>query len=384
MLRKHILLWAPLFFTVLFYSCMTSAPISDRYTGEDKQVFDLIERLKKNPNDHEAERLLPEIYQQALDAKRDFNQNILTQMPPGDRYLEKSKHLEVLQKMYMDIKASPAASRVVPNPWDPSVAIQTNRNNAAREYYSQGMTYLGYNNRAYAAKAYEMFDKANRVVPGYQNVTQMMAQAQQLSVIHVVVRPVNYYNYSYNYWGFQNDFLQNQMVRDLNMSSFRDTRFYTEWEARNQHVQMDKVVELNIVDMFIGQSRTQTNTIQRSAQIETGSTKAIPPKPIYETVYATVYVTTRIMESRAALECRIYDRTTNGNIFFDRFPGVYNWRSQTATYRGDRRALTQEDQRLINNGGVVTQPTRNEIASRLINDSYGLLLNSIRNGVRFN
>ena len=342
-------LFSILFSFLFLDSCITSEPISSRYTGQDKQVFDLIDRLSKNPNDHEAEKLLPDIYKQALDYKRQLNQDVLSQMPPGDRYIEKAKQLEVLQKMYTNIKSSPGASRVVPNPWDPSGEIQTNKNNAAREYYGQGMTYLNYNNRAYAGKAYDMFEKANRAVPGYMNVVQMMEESKRLSIVHVVVRPVNYYNYNYSYWGFQNDFLQNQMVRDLNASSFRDARFYTEWDARNQRIQMDKVVDLNIANIFIGQSYAQNNTYQRSAQIQKGTTKSIPAQPVYETVYATVYVTTRILESNASLECRIYDQATGTNLFFDRFPGRYNWRVQSATFKGDRRALTSEDLRMISN-----------------------------------
>lgn len=383
MKQLALFFFSALLFSLVLNSCKTSEPISSRYTGQDKQVFDLIDRLLRNPNDHEAEKLLPDIYQQALDSKRQLNQDVLSQMPPGDRYMEKAKQLEVLQKMYTDIKSSPAASRAVPNPWDPSGAIQTNKNDAAREYYGQGMTYLNYNNRAYAGKAYDMFEKANRAVPGYENVVQMMEESKRLSIIHVVVRPVNYYNYNYSYWGFQNDFLQNQMVRDLNATSFRDARFYTEWDARNQRIQMDKVVDLNIVNMFIGQSYSQNNTYQRSAQIQKGTTKSIPAQPIYETVNATVYVTTRILESNASLECRIYDQATGANLFFDRFPGRYNWRVQSATFKGDRRALTSEDLRLISNNTNTSVPSRNEIASRLINDCYGQLINSIKNAVRF-
>lgn len=383
MFKGH-LLFAALLFILLLQSCTTTAPLSSRFTGEDKQVFDLIDRLNKNSGDYEAFRMLPDIYKQALDSKRQLNQELLTQMPPGDRYIEKAKQLEVLQKMFTDIKASPAASKAVPNPWNPSDAIQKNRNDAAKEYYGQGMTYLNYNNRAYAAKAYDMFDKANRAVPGYLNVGQMMAEAKRLSTIYVAVRPVNYNNYNYGHWGFQNDFLQNQMVRDLNASSFRDTKFFTEWDARNQHVQMDKMVDLNIVDLFIGQSYTQNNMYQRSAKIQTGTTKSIPAEPVFTTVYATIYVTTRLLESHAALECRIYDWATGANVFFDRFPGRYNWQVQSATYKGDRRALTSEDLVILSNNTTSTVPSRNEIAARLLNDCYGQLLNSIRNGVRFN
>jgi hypothetical protein len=133
----------------------------------------------------------------------------------------------------------------------------------------------------------------------------------------------------------------------------------------------------------VGQVYNDDYTINRSKQIQTGETKAEPPQPIYETVHAIVYVTRRIMESHASLECRIYDQATGSNILFDRFPDNYAWRQESARYTGDSRALETSDLTLINNQPNNSFPARNEITQRLVDNCYSSLLSRIRNGVTF-
>jgi hypothetical protein len=220
-------------------------------------------------------------------------------------------------------------------------------------------------------------------VPNYKDVNDLLRQAEEQAMIRVVVNPVQYYRYGFSYWGFQNDWLQQQMVRDLNAGSFRNVRFYTDWEARNQNIHADRVVDLQFTNIFIGQVANDNRTYQRSAEVQTGTTKSLPVKPVYTTVRATVFVTRQILQSNASLECRIYDRATDRNILYDNFPDNYVWRQERATYRGDQRALTPEDLRLINNRFDDRPPTRNQLADRLIRNCYNLLLNRIQSGVSF-
>ncbi|HEY5368744.1 MAG TPA: hypothetical protein VIJ75_07110 [Hanamia sp.] len=367
----------------LIYGCSSTSRVKARYTADDKTVFDLIERLKKNPNDADAAKLLPEAYKQAAQVRKALNANSYDNMNPGDRWMEISKQLLVAEQMYTDIKAAPAASKAVPNPWDPTLKIQNAKLNAAGEYYDQGLEYLNYNNRPYAQKAYDMFAKANAAYPNYMDVKNKMAQATDLATVKVLVMPVNYYSFGWNYWGFQNDYLQYKIVRDLNNSSYRDVRFYTNADINLQHLQADRVVELNFTELNVGQVYTDDYTINRSKKIKAGETKSIPAQPIYETVNATLYVKRSIMQSRASLECRIFDRATNNNILYDRFPDNYTWKQESARFTGDRRPLESSDLMLINNSGNVRLPTRNEIAQRLVDNCYSLLLSRIRNGVNF-
>ncbi len=365
------------------YSCGTSHAISKRYTYEDKTVFDLIERLNKNPKDEQAAEQLPAAYEAAL-AKR--SETIIAEKSNGhlgDRWMEIAREREVTLQMYQAIKASPAASKVIPHPKDPSESIRIARTEAADEYYNQGMQFMTYNNRQYALQAYDFFVKADKAVPGYKDVRIQMQVALEKGTITVMVNPVRYNRFGYSYWGYQNDWMQQQMVRDLNSGSFRDTRFYSDWEVRTRTLHPDRVVDLNFTDLYIGQIVRDNYTIQRSAQVQVGTTKSVPAKPVYQTVTATVYVNRRIMESNATLECRIYEWATGRNILYDRFPDRYTWREETATYRGDQRALTPSDWNLINNRFNNNPPSRNELADRLIRNCYGLLLSRIRTGVRF-
>jgi hypothetical protein len=368
---------------LLLFACGTGNRLSQRYTFEDKTVFELIEKLNKNPNDKPSAELLPPAYQAALDKRKEIIIANKNSGSLGDRWMEIVQEREVLLQMYNAIKASPAASKAIPNLKDPTPAIASAKEKAASEYYSQGVQSLNYNNRQYALQAYDFFSKANRAVPNYKDVNDLLRQAEEQAMIRVVVNPVQYYRYGFSYWGFQNDWLQQQMVRDLNAGSFRNVRFYTDWEARNQNIHADRVVDLQFTNIFIGQVANDNRTYQRSAEVQTGTTKSLPVKPVYTTVRATVFVTRQILQSNASLECRIYDRATDRNILYDNFPDNYVWRQERATYRGDQRALTPEDLRLINNRFDDRPPTRNQLADRLIRNCYNLLLNRIQSGVSF-
>jgi len=378
---KHIL--QLLLFGLVLTACSPTKQIEKRYTPDDKLVFDLIERLKKNPNDADAAKQLPEAYEQAAEVRKNINSNTFNNMNEGDRWIEISKQLLVAQQLYSEIKGSPVISKIIPNPWDPTVKIQEAKQKAAEEYYNQGQQYLTYNNRPYARKAYDMFVKANTAYPNYKDVREMMQQSQLLATIKIVVNQVNYDNYGWNYWGFNNDYLQYKITRDLNNSSYRDVKFYSEDEARRLNIRPDRIVNLTFTDLYIGQLFNDRYSIDRSKQIEVGQTKTIPPQPIYETVKATVYVTRRVLQSRASLECRIYDWASNRNILFDRFPDNNTWKDESARYTGDKRALEQSDWNLINNSSNINPPSRNELAQRLIDNCYNQLLSRIRNGVSF-
>jgi hypothetical protein len=56
--------------------------------------------------------------------------------------------------------------------------------------------------------------------------------------------------------------------------------------------------------------------------------------------------------------------------------------AETATSKGDSPALTAQDWQMIRTSNN-RPPSRNEIASRLIRNCYGLLISRIKSGVSF-
>lgn len=367
----------------LMPNCGTVNPLEQYHSYEDKTVFELVDRLNKNPNDREAAALLPEAWRAALEKRKESIILQKNQGHLGDRWMEIAKERSVTKQMYDAIKASEAASKVLPDIRDPSPGIARARDHAAEEYYNQGLEYMNYNNREYARQAYDFFSRANNAVPGYKNVNSLLQEAREMSMLRVVVNPVDYYHNGFSYWGFQNDWLQQQMVRDLNNGSWNNTRFYTDWEARSRQIRADRVVDLNFTDIYISNIFNDSYTIERTKRIKVGDSKSNPPRPIFETVRATVLVRRHYLQSRASLQCRIYDWATGRNILYDRFPDSYNWKVETATYRGDQRALEPSDWALINNKWDDRPPTRNQVADHLIRNCYGQLLSRIRSGVEF-
>ncbi len=376
---KKILLLLAAFYTL---GCGSSNKLKKYYTPEDKTVFELLERLQKNPADKEALSLLPVAYTTALDKRKLLTKANYSTLPPGDRYATLAKEYGVMQQMYEQVVAIPAAKNAVTNLWDPSAEIIKAKNNAAKEYYNQGLKYMTYDNRQSAKSAYEYFSKANKILPGYENVKTLMAEALDRATIKVIVRAANYYNYGWDYWGFQNDWLQQQIINDLNNQSYSGIRFYSDWDANSRNIRADRIVELSFTELFVGSVYNDRQIINRSIAIQTGTTKTNPPQPIYTTVHAKVYVTKKYMQSRATLECRIYDQATGRNLLFDRFPGYDDWKVETATYTGDKRALLPSDLALINNSNTI-EPTRQQVADRLVRNCYNLLLSRIKSGVQF-
>lgn len=367
----------------LLMGCASTNSIQHHYTFEDKQVFELVDKLKKDPNNKDAAELLPQAYNQALETRKSLSEANYNNLVGGDKYMALAKDWQVIQNMYEAIVSTPAAYKAVPSPMNASVQIQKEYGLAANEYYNQGMVYLSHNTRQYAQMAYTAFNNANTAIPGYKDVADKMALAKSLSTIRVVVNPVNYYNTPYSSWGFQNDFLQDQMVRDLNLRAYPDVKFYTNWQARSQSINADKVVDLNFTNINIGQVSSRSYSYKRSAEVQAGNTKSQPSTTVMTTVYATVYVIELYMQSFATLQCRIYNTSNNSNVMFDNFPSTYNWKYATARYTGDKRALQPQDWQLINNSSFTNAPGRNEIAAQLFRDSYNMLLSRINSNVRF-
>ncbi len=371
-------------FSLLFLiSCSSSKNVENKLTPEERSIYDLVEKIKSNPSDKELAAELNTAYYSVIQNNQALSIQNYTDGSLGDRWMKIGNEYSKLQGLYEAINAVPAAKKAVPKVVDYTDMVNSSRQNAAAEYYNSGLQYLNYNNRTYAKKAVDMFEKSDKAVKGYQNVNVLLAQSRDLSTLKVIIQAVDYHNHGWNYWGFQNDWLQQRMVQDLNAMSFNETRFYSEWEASSKRIQADRYVSMRLNDLYISNLNTVTNSYNRTAQVETGAvTKSIPPQKVYKTVHATIIITRKTMMGRAELECRIYSVNSGYSHFSDRFPGNYTWESVTATYTGDYKALTPEDRQLINNPSQ-PNPGRTQIAEKIINDSYFMLLNRIKSGVSF-
>ena len=91
---------------VVGWACGTSNPVTKLYTNEDKTVFELIEKLRKDPKDKTAQDQLSEAYHAARNKRQEVIDELKQSNAPGDKYIYIANELTVLQQMYVAVTGS--------------------------------------------------------------------------------------------------------------------------------------------------------------------------------------------------------------------------------------------------------------------------------------
>ncbi len=359
---------------LLFSSCGGINSLS-KAPAEDKVFFDKSNQLAKTPNDKALQEQFTLSYANAVNRHTVG----IAQYEAGnqpDKWERIMNEYAQLNKLYDAVIQVPSAAKLVKyQRYDEEYRMA--KENAAASLYDRATAYLRNDNRNSAMQAYNLFKRTNQLVPGYKDVTSLMNTAKEKSILSIVINPVNYYAQSYNYWGLSNDYVQYQLTNDLRyqLGNSGNIKVYTDREAYSNQVYPDRVVDLDWNELFMPMPTQQSFSRQVSRQIQTGVNA--DKKPVYTTVYATLYITQKSVQARGTLTCRITDPQTNRTLLYETYPGGYNWREEYATYRGDSRALSSYDWALVNNSNF-RDPTRNNLFNEVLRQVYPRLINSIK------
>ena len=373
----------PLVSLLILFSCKSSKDYLAR-SDDDKTLYDIVKKLNKKADDEEANKALAAVYKQALDR---HEKRIITYVNYKDisRWDKLDKEYSILQSMYEAIESSGTASRLV-TPVSFQNQLTTNRQDAAETYYRLGNEYLTKNSRDESKRAYNAFKKAGNWVKDYKDTKAKMAEAYDNSIITVIINPVQDNSFFFNTgWGntgynYSNEYFQQNLVRDLGgkYATRYPAKFYTERDARSDNVEPDWVVDLTLRNMDIPRPSVSNYSRNVSKKIEIGSDTA--GKPIYKTVYATLNIQRQFFNARAQMDVNIMDVVARKNIVYNTYRDNYNWQEEVATFSGDRRALSDNDWALINNGNY-NLPGKEEILGRLYRNIYPQVKNRLSNEV---
>jgi hypothetical protein len=361
-------------FLIILASCGIGSTLS-RYPAEDKIVYQSIKDLSKNPTNETTQKSFTSAY---ADAVLTHQNNITqyrnsTQTNKWERIMTEYGHLI---KLAQAVDASQAAAKLVTTQ-DYEEQYAEAKKNAAEAYYAKANKLLITDDRYAAREAASLLKKTDDLIPGYKDVEKLQSVAAEKGTVSVVINPVNYYSQSFGYWGLNNDYIQQEIARDLRFQlNSSNVKVYTDWEARRNNIVPDRVVDIGWDQLFIPSPQTATSSRQVSRQINTGRVDD-KKQPIYETVTATVYVTEKFVRANGNLTLRIYDAKNDRNVLWDNFPANYTWREQYATYRGDSRALSGYDLAMINNSAF-RDPSRNDIFGNVLREVYPRLVSRIR------
>lgn len=342
-------------------------------------VMRSVEKLRKSPNNNNARETLANAYPQAVNSFMDKLENE-DHANVDFKYTKALNTYGMLNNMYESIQRSPGAQQVISNPKKYYKTVDRIKPNAAEEQYSAGMYQLSMANRENAKQAYNFFLKADKFIPGYKDVEQMIDEAYHRSILHVVanLKPVQSRTYE-----LSADIFYRQVENTLQQIENNEfIKFYTPEQAAKFDLQNpDQILEVNFEDFIVGETHTKevVEKMERDSVVVGEITlDSGRKKEVIGSVNAEVALFRMEVVSRGLVNLSI---TKNGlddkDLIYQDFPGEFVWFHEWGQFNGDQRALTPEQIVVCNNKRVnpappqqlfveFTKPIHQQLHNRLI------------------
>ncbi|WP_346320698.1 hypothetical protein [Chitinophaga sp. YIM B06452] len=361
---------------VILFSCKSGEKLYNQGRYDDA-VKAFVKKLQRRPSDATSLNLLPQAYNAAMEFHEGRAKQALASN--NDLKWESVKNeYRAMQNLYNIIRSAPAANAVV-KPKDYSAAITGALENAAEARYERGVQLMERGDKISARQAFDEFDAALRLTPNYKNAKELRDQAYALGLVNVVISEIEVRS---PYYQFTADQFRDALVRNLqsrNINTF--VKFYDERMVRNDsQFRPDQYMEMRFFDFVVGQTYVDRYTRDVSRVIQVPSNrKDTTGKAIMVdiTVKATLFITTKTVASNGVLDYRITDVDNNRILRQDRVPGSFTWRNQFGTYRGDERALSDEDRRLMG-GRDIPPPPPQDLFMELTRPIYDRLASDLQ------
>lgn len=157
--------------------------------------------------------------------------------------------------MHDEIRRSPGALKVIPNPVNYYAKLDEAKRNGAEEKYAAGLVALEINTRDKAKQAYYYFKDADNFVPGYKDVNDMMAAALWAATIKVMMDPIPVQSRNIS---VSAEFFDNKVSEFLHAGKINEfVRFYTRTEAQNIKLVPDHQIKIEFDEFIVGQMYMQ-------------------------------------------------------------------------------------------------------------------------------
>lgn len=338
---------------LLILSCKSGEKLYNKGRYDDA-VMAFVKKLQKKPAHTVSLQMLPDAYAQAQRSHEDRVNGYMTSNDPLKWEYIRSEY-RALQRLYDGIHASPAALAIV-KPKDYRTAITGAQENAAQVRYDRGVDLLEQGDKAAARQAFDEFQAALNLVPNYRNSAQLRDESYQRGLVNVVIRQIEIGSrYQFSADQFRDVLVRNLQQRNIN----RFVQFTDERIARNNKIQPDQFLEMRFADFVVGQTYVDRTEREVSKQIVVSTVKDSTGKETikrYGTVKAKVYVIKATVVSEGLLDYRLIDVATNNIVRTDRLPGSYTWVNQYGYFKGDERALSDEDKALMGGEDIPPPP----------------------------
>jgi tetratricopeptide (TPR) repeat protein len=363
-------------------ACKTPGKAYDK--GDYNQAIELaVKNLQKNPSDGETRAIAQNAYKQAI-ADHQSTIRQLSYSTSENTYEQIYNQYRQMQKLYDLIRQQPSLMSLI-KPTDYTESIATYRDKAADVYYQKGLSRMEQKEKIAYRDAYQQFQKALRLKPNDAHYRKQAEESYRLAIVHVVVLPINDYYGGSRYGSSTNSYelrnFQEQIIRNLRYNSNNNfVKFHSEWDARGQNIEPDEILEMRLGRLEIGRPFDQQQTRNVSKEIVVKEIVYKADSIVRQTarVNAQVTITRRTLVSEGDLYVSAHD-ARGRTLWNDVFRGEHRWQVEFATYRGDERALSDNDKALMNRNDAYNTPREEEIMQQLLRQIENDMNYRIRN-----
>ena len=230
-------------------------------------------------------------------------------------------------------------------------------------------------------EGYKEFNKALQFKPYDDELRRQRDTAYDLAITKVIISPIQSFGggYSYSSSRQMQDF-QRDIIRTLsNNMNNSFVKFYNEFDARNENIEADQVMDLNLSRISVGQPNDNKSSKEVSREVVIREIVYKPDSVVkqYGTVKAKIITTKRNLISQGDLNITLRD-TRGRTIWNDHFTGEHKWETEFVSFTGDERALSEEDKKLVNQENI-TPPTEETITHELFRQIQNDLMQRLRN-----
>lgn len=363
-------------FILLIATACSTGSSSYKHGDYYKACLESIERLRSNPKNNKSQSVLVSAYPLAKKtAQREIDNALLAN--GTDKYDVVVYQYERLNQLADQIFNCPKALELIPQPAEYVAELSKAKQMAADQSYELGIKALNVGTLDQSRIAYQYFQNSNKYVSGYKDVLSKIDEARYYATLRVIVqKPYTNANFQYSA-----DFFYNNLIAEIRKNSQnRFIRYYTQEEAHKENMKNPhQYIVLNFEDFSVGNIRETSNTtdIKRDS-VKVGTVK-VEGKTYnsYNTVKAKLTTSRREISSGGILSLRILDAQNNQEVQRRNFTGSYVWNTSWANFKGDDRALTEEQKRMCNREPQ-TPPSQQDLFIEFTKPIYSQAVSYVR------
>jgi hypothetical protein len=294
-----------------------------------------VERLKHWPSHTRSREVLQQAYPLALQTLEAKTQNLIVSHDPF-KYKNSLLIYTRINSMYEMIHSSPAALEVIPEPKNYYREVGELREKAADETYSAGIQAMMKGTRTDSRIAYQYFVDANRFVPRYKEVVELLCKSEDEATLRIV-----WQQSSFGMWWSSSDVIS--AIEALPFVDLQPMSAYVYSDDPNK-----KNVELEL-KISVGRYSEDSPSVTSSSENLVDSVKVGEKKgkngmvPIMEAIKGTHTEYKKTVESKGTVSITISDKKTGSIVFSREYAGRAQWTGTWTKCEGDRRVFASKN-----------------------------------------